>query len=70
MDPNYSFELALFRGRGHSKKLGRRFAKKNIRRNFFSQRALDYWYSLSSEEIEGKKAGEFKKKYDNMRTFS
>ena len=49
--------------------LGRCFSKKSIRRNFVSQRAPDYWNSLSSEERKGKKRGEFKKKYDTMRTF-
>ena len=69
MDPNYFFKLAAFRGRGHSKKLGRSFAKKSVRRDLLSQRVLNYWNSLNSEDIEANNKGEFKEKYDKRRRF-
>ena len=64
VDSKKFFWPATFRGRSHSKKVYRKYSKLNIRKYYFSQRVVKNWNTLTEEEVNAKKTGEFKRKYD------
>merc|ERR1712074_441361 len=64
IDPNTLFQTATFRGRSHSKKLFRKYARLNVRKNFFSHRVPHHWNKLTQEEVDVLKTSDFKRKYD------
>ena len=64
VDSNIFFTPATFRGRSHSKKLFKKYARLNVRKKFFSQRVVQHWNILAPREVEAKKTGDFKKAYD------
>ena len=64
IDPNTLFQTATFRGRSHSKKLFRKYARLNVRKKFFSHRVPHHWNKLTQEEVDALKTSDFKRKYD------
>ena len=64
VDRKKFFWPATFRGRSHSKKVYRKYSKLNIRKYYFSQRVVKNWNTLTEEEVNAKKTGEFKRKYE------
>ena len=50
-DPNKLFSAPLRKLRGHSMKLFKHSAKKEVHRNFFTNRVVDHWNSLSETVI-------------------
>ena len=61
------FKMAKVRGarnNTHCKKIESKSNKLGVRRNFFSQRVIRKWNSLTNEEVTAKKTSDFKARYD------
>ena len=58
------FQPSMFRGRSHSKKVFKKFSRLNVRKNWFTQRVVTKWNSLTTEEVESNKTSSFKRRYD------
>ena len=58
------FQMSAFRGRSHSKKLYPKYARLNLRKNWFTQRVISKWNSLTQEEVVANKTSCFKARYD------
>ena len=52
------------RNNTHCKKIKSKSNKLGVRRNFFSQRVIRKWNSLTKEEVNAKKTSDFKARYD------
>ena len=64
LDSRNLFQPSMFRGRSHSKKLYRKYTRLNVRKNWFTQRVITKWNSLTTEEVESNKTSGFKRRYD------
>ena len=60
LDSRKLFQPSTFRGRSHSKKIYRKFSRLNVRKNWFTQRVIPKWNSLTSDEVEANKTSCFK----------
>ena len=60
------FTRAWTANRGHSCKLFKRFAFREVRQNYFSHRVVNNWNSLPSDIVEAQSTDEFKKLFDNL----
>ena len=58
------FQPSMFRGRSHSKKVFKKYSRLNVRKNWFTQRVITKWNSLTTEEVESNKTSSFKRRYD------
>ena len=61
------FKMAKVRGarnNTHCRKIESKTNKLGVRRNFFSQRVIKKWNSLTEEEVTAKKTSDFKARYD------
>ena len=52
--------------RGHSCKLFKQFAFREVRQNYFSHCVVNNWNSLPSGIVEAQSTDEFKKLFDNL----
>ena len=52
--------------KGHSCKLFKQFAFREVRQNYFSQHVVNKWKSLPSGIVEAHSTDEFKKLFDNL----
>ena len=68
MDHNKFFTLqnSPYNTRGHSKKIQRNHIKRGVRSNFFPQRVIPLWNSLSEHEVTAPSTSAFKARYDKM----
>ena len=60
------FKRSTFKGRYHSMKLYKEYSRLNLRKNWFSQRVVQKWNSLTKDEVEAKKTSDFKAQYDKL----
>ena len=60
------FQRSTFKGRYHSMKLYKEYSRLNLRKNWFSQRVVQKWNSLTKDEVEAKKTSDFKAQYDKL----
>ena len=61
------FKMAKVRGarnNTHCRKIESKSKKLGVRRNFFSQRVIKKWNSLTKDEVTAKKTSDFKARYD------
>ena len=61
------FKMAKVRGarnNTHNRKIERKHCRLEVRRNFYSQRVIEKWNSLTLDEVNSKKTSEFKERYD------
>lgn len=61
------FKMAKVRGarnNTHSRKIERKLCRLEVRKNFYSQRVIEKWNSLTLDEVNSKKTSDFKEKYD------
>ena len=47
-------------------KLYKEYSRLNLRKNWFSQRVVQKWNSLTVDEVEAKKTSDFKAQYDKL----
>ena len=52
--------------RGHSCRLFKQFASREVRQSYFSHRVVNNWNSLPSSIVEAQSTNEFKKLLDNL----
>ena len=52
------------RNNTHNRKIERKHCRLEVRRNFYSQRVIEKWNSLTLDEVNSKKTSEFKERYD------
>ena len=64
VDPSGFFKMAHFRGRSHPKRVYKEHSRLNMRKYWFSQRVVDKWNALTTEEVEASKTSSFKARYD------
>ena len=55
------FTRANLQLRGHSKKLQKKFSKRDVRKNFFANRVVDSWNELSESTVTATSISKFKK---------
>ena len=60
------FTRAWMTTRGHSFRLFKQFASREVRQNYFSHRVINHWNSLPSSVVEAQSTNEFKKCFDNL----
>ena len=60
------FQMATLWGRYHTKKIYWKYSRLNIRKNWFSQRVITKWNSLSLKEVQAEKTSCFKTRYDKQ----
>ena len=58
------FQPSRFIGRSHSMKLHKKYSRLNMRKNWFTQRVITKWNSLTTNEVESNKTSSFKRRYD------
>ena len=61
------FKMVKVRGarnNTHNRKIERKHCRLEVRRNFYSQRVIEKWNSLTLDEVNSKKTSEFKERYD------
>ena len=58
------FQPSRFIGRSHPMKLHKKYSRLNMRKNWFTQRVINKWNSLTIEEVESNKTSSFKRRYD------
>ena len=67
MNERKLFKRSTFMGRcGHSMKLYKEYSRLNLRKNWFSQRVVQKWNSLTKDEVEADKTSGFKAEYDKL----
>jgi len=60
------FTRAWMATRGHSCRLFKQFAFRELRQNYFPHRVVNNWNSLPSSIVETQSTNEFKKLFDNF----
>ena len=66
LDASKLFQRSAFQGRSHPKKLYRKYTRLNVRKNWFTQRVIKKWNSLTEKEVTAGKTSCFKARYDKM----
>ena len=67
VDVGVFFDLAVMEGlRGHSRKLGKRGCRLDVRKNFFSNRVVNAWNELPEEIVMSDSLHKFKKLLDKF----
>ena len=66
LDASKLFQRSAFQGRSHPKKLYRKYTRLNVRKNWFTQRVIKKWNSLTEKEVTAEKTSCFKARYDKM----
>ena len=56
--------MVASRTKGHSLRIRGKPFRTEVRRNFFTQRVVNVWNSLSQKVVEAKMLSDFKKKLD------
>ena len=64
IDPSDFFELCDDNRRGHSLKLAKERSRTDIRRNFFSNRVVNYWNNLDNETVTANTVSTFKERLE------
>src|SRR5664279_55111 len=64
VDPTCFFHMATTNLKGHRMKIFKQRSRLNPRKNFFSQRVVNYWNSLPSNVVEATSTNSFKNRID------